>query len=112
MLTVEAIKALGANTDEGIARCMGNEGFYLRMVNLALDDKGYDALKKAVDEGDIKAGFEAAHALKGVLANLALTPLLEPAGKASDLMKAGSMEGCAELTDRLLEEREKFRALL
>ena len=111
-MKIDDLVAYGADVEDGLRRCMNNEDFYLRMVRLALDDQGYDALKKAVDEGDIKAGFEAAHALKGVLANLALTPLLEPAGKASDLMKAGSMEGCAELTDRLLEEREKFRALL
>ena len=41
MLTIENLKALGANTDEGLARCLGKEDFYLRMVGLALADDGF-----------------------------------------------------------------------
>ena len=112
MLTVEALSQLGANTQEGLARCMGSEDFYIRMVKMALADGGYEALKKAVDAGDAKAGFEAAHALKGVLANLALTPVLKPVSEATEILRTGSLEGCAALAEKVLEEKEKFCALL
>ena len=32
MLTIEKLRTFGADVDEGLARCMNNEGFYLRMV--------------------------------------------------------------------------------
>ena len=32
MITVDNLKKFGANTEEGIARCMGNEQFYLKLV--------------------------------------------------------------------------------
>ena len=41
MLTIDNLKSLGANTDEGLARCLGKEDFYLRMVSMALADNGF-----------------------------------------------------------------------
>ena len=38
MLTIEKLKAYGANVDEGLSRCMNNETFYLRLVNMAADN--------------------------------------------------------------------------
>ena len=75
MLTIQALKELGANTAEGLARCMNNEAFYLRLVGMLANDPPMDQLETAVRAGDLQAGFEAAHALKGVLSNLALTQI-------------------------------------
>ena len=73
MLTIEKLKAYGANVDEGLSRCMNNETFYLRLVNMAADDAGFERLRTALEKNDRKEGFEAAHALKGMLGNLAET---------------------------------------
>ena len=59
MITIDALKALGANTDEGLARCMNNEAFYLRMVGMALADEGYEKLDEAVRRGDLNEGCPA-----------------------------------------------------
>ena len=62
MLTVAALKEFGANTEEGLSRCMNNEAFYLRLVKMAAQESAnYEALGKALESGDMKAGFEAAH---------------------------------------------------
>ena len=39
MLTLESLRAWGADVDDGMKRCMNNEAFYLRLIvtgNLAL----------------------------------------------------------------------------
>ena len=72
MLTVDKLRAFGADVDDGLKRCMNNEAFYLRLVNMALDDPGVAHLQEAAEASDRKAAFEAAHALKGMLANLSL----------------------------------------
>ena len=77
-MTIDALNAYGADTSQGLQRCMNNESFYLRMVDMALRDKNFDALKAAIDSGDAHAGFEAAHALKGSIGNVALTPIFAP----------------------------------
>ena len=32
MITVEKLKQFGANTSEGLERCLNNEAFYLKLV--------------------------------------------------------------------------------
>lgn len=111
MLTTDKLRAYGANVDEGLARCMNNEAFYLRLVNMAVDDAGFARLQTAVEAGDSRESFEAAHALKGMLGNLALTPLSEPASEMTELLRAGREADCHDLYQTILEQREKLLAL-
>ena len=39
MLTIEKLKEFGANTEDGVGRCMGNESFYIMLVSSILNDK-------------------------------------------------------------------------
>ena len=87
MLTIEALKNYGANTDEGMARCFNNEAFYLRVVGMGLADANFDRLKDAMAAGDATAAFEAAHALKGSIGNLSLTPIYQPVSELTELLR-------------------------
>ncbi|MBQ6077954.1 MAG: Hpt domain-containing protein [Clostridia bacterium] len=87
MLTIESLRAYGANTEEGLARCLNNEAFYLRLVRMGAQDRNFMLLEEALDGGNTKAAFEAAHALKGVMANLSLTPILEPVAQITELLR-------------------------
>lgn len=89
MLTLDALKEYGANTAEGLGRCLNNEAFYFRLIGMALNDAGFDKLNAALDAGDTRAAFEAAHALKGVLGNLSLTPLYAPTAELTELLRSG-----------------------
>jgi len=112
MLTIDNLKALGANTDEGLARCLGKEDFYLRMVSMALSDEGFDRLRSAVENGDLKEGFERAHALKGVLSNVSLTSLAEPVAEITEELRAGKDIDYSGLLDRIDETLKKYRSIL
>ena len=46
MLTVENLKEFGANVEEGIARCMGLNDFYLKLVNMAVPDEQLNTLEE------------------------------------------------------------------
>ena len=37
MLTIDKLNEYGANTAEGVARCMGNEALYLRLASTVAD---------------------------------------------------------------------------
>ena len=87
MLTIEKLKELGANTDEGLTRCMNNEQFYFRLIGKAMSDNSFEKLKTAVETGDLDTAFELAHALKGVLGNLSLTPIYEPVSKLTEMLR-------------------------
>ena len=113
MLTLDALRRYGANTDEGMARCLNNEAFYLRMVGMLSSDTHAEALGQAVAAGDLQAAFEAAHALKGSLANLALTPALNAVNEVLEPLRRREERGdYAELTRRVSDEMDRLKALI
>mgnify|MGYP002858902939 CR=1 FL=1 len=112
MITIEALKNYGANTEEGLARCMNNEAFYLRMVGMGLADANFEKLPEAVAAGDAAAAFEAAHALKGIMGNLALTPLYTPISELTEVLRGKTELGdIGALMDEITEKLAKARAL-
>ena len=111
MLTVKSLREYGANVDEGLSRCLGKEDFYIRMVNIALQDEGFDRLRKAVNSGDMKAAFEAAHGLKGVLGNLALTPMYNPVSEMTELLRAGKEADYDSYLKIIFGEKEKLTSI-
>lgn len=113
MITLDALKLYGANTAEGMARCMNNESFYLRMVGMALADKSFDKLKAAMEAGDAQAAFAAAHSLKGAIGNVALTPIYSPVCELTELLrgKDATVPGAKALAEQILSAREKALSL-
>ena len=90
MLTIDSLKAFGANTDEGVARCFGKEDFYLRLAKMvvAQNQADFDKLSAAIGANDLGAAFDAAHSLKGVLGNLSLTPIYDPVSEITEELRA------------------------
>ena len=111
MLTVDTLCAFGADTEKGLGRCMNNEAFYLRLVGLAAKDGSYETLRAALDQGDLTAAFEAAHALKGVLGNLSLTPMYQVCSEMTELLRARTEMDYTLLLRELLTKRESLAAL-
>ena len=110
-MTLDDLIAYGANTEEGMQRCLDNEELYLRLVKSVAEDATFDALEAALRNNDLDAAFEAAHSLKGVLANLALTPLLAPVQEITELLRARTDMDYSPLLGSILEERDRFVAL-
>lgn len=112
MITVEGLKVYGANVDEGLARCMNNEAFYLKLVDKVLKDKGFEELRAAVEANDLDAAFEAAHKLKGVLANLALTPVCEPVNEMVELLRNRSEADYTQYLEKIEEKKRLLENML
>ena len=112
MLTIDALKELGADTKDGMARCLNREDFYLRMVRMGLKSDGFEALANAVKAGNLDAAFEAAHALKGVMANLSLTPISDDVSEITELLRSRTQMDYGPLVDKILKKRDQFAALL
>ncbi len=111
MLTLDSLRAFGANVDEGLNRCMNNEAFYLRLVGMAVQSTDLDDLQAALQREDYKAAFESAHKLKGVLANLSLTPVCEPVSRLTDLLRAQTPVDCQADLDESLARMAELKAL-
>ena len=112
MLTIDALRAYGADVDDGLRRCMNTEGFYLKLVEKAAADPSFDQLIEAVEGGDLGRGFELAHALKGVTANLSLTPVETPIREITELLRARTDMDYSALIAEILARNEELQALL
>lgn len=75
MLTIEALKAYGADTKAGLSRCLNNERFYLGLVEMLLNDERFEVLGRAVKNMDAGHALHAAYALSDTASGLALNPL-------------------------------------
>ena len=87
MLTIEKLREYGADVDDGLARCMNMEEFYLTLVGKVPEDHRLGLLEQQIEEGALDKAFETAHALKGMYANLSLTPLTKPVSEMTELLR-------------------------
>ena len=111
-MTLDMLKAFGADVTEGMNRCMDNEEFYLRLIKAAMEDGAFEALGGALSASDTEKAFEEAHKLKGVLGNLSLTPIYEPLAELTELLRhktPGDYEG---LYGAAMEKKNELKALL
>lgn len=111
MLSLDSLRAYGADVDSGLARCMNDEGFYLSLVAMTPADEGFGKLKEALDAGDLGVAFEAAHKLKGAMTNLALTPISEPVVEITELLRSRTEMDYSPLMDRILSARDELTRL-
>ena len=111
MITIEKLNSFGADTAEGLGRCYGNEALYLRLVNMIPAEGNFDVLEEALGAGDLDKAFEAAHALKGVLGNLSLTPMYQICSEITELLRARTETGCAALLAELLRQRDELSVM-
>ena len=112
MLTIENLRAWGANVDEGLMRCLNNEAFYLRLVNKAIQDITFDQLKEACEAENLDNAFDAAHSLKGMMANLALTPICRPIEQITELLRSRTATDYSGLLEEIISQRNKLIELL
>ena len=95
MITLEQLRAWGADTDEALPRCLNNEGFYLKLVCRAVEEPAFDQ----------------AHALKGVTGNLALTPIDKPVREMTEHLRARREMDYQPLLSEILARRASLQAL-
>ena len=108
MITIEELKALGADTDTGLSRCVGNEALYLKLVGMGLGDAKFEELDAALNAGDLDKAFELCHALKGVIGNLAISPLYEALSDMTEKLRSREEADYQFLYSKVIEIRSKF----
>ncbi len=111
MLTVEKLKEFGVDTDEGLNRCMNMEAFYFKMIKMGLANEYFDKLEGELKNADIAAAFESAHALKGVVGNLAISPIYKPLSDITEKLRAKESADYVALYAPVKELRDKLLAL-
>ncbi len=112
MITLDTLKEYGADTEDALARCMNNADFYVMLVGKSLDDANFAKLRQEIEAKNYDEAFSAAHALKGVVTNLSLTPLAEPVIEITESLRAkDTAKDYGPLLDKMDEQLAKLKAL-
>ncbi len=111
-ITIEQLNDFGVNTKEGLTRCMNNKNFYFKMLKMGLSNDSFEKLGKALEDKNNEDAFEAAHALKGVLGNLAVTPIYTPLAEMTEMLRANKSADYVEMYKPILDLRNQLLALI
>lgn len=108
MSLIEELKSLGADTDDAIARFMGNSALYERMLKKLPKVIEEAPVMQYVESGDIDTALANAHTLKGVVGNLSITPLYNNYTEIVTLFRENSPEKAKELLTDTIKIQDDF----
>ena len=106
------LEAAGFDVEEGMARLLNDEGLYVEMMGIFLEDENYAGLKTALDAGDVETAYRCAHTLKGVASNLSITSLYDAVLPLVELLRTGSMDGADAMYAELSAVYEKVCSVI
>ena len=102
----------GADTDGAMERFLDDAELYEQCLQLFVDDKNFAQLASALADAEYGKAFDAVHALKGVSANLGLTPAYQAVCELVEALRANRYERLEELHAAIEAQRKKIQTLL
>lgn len=108
----EKLEAYGVDVPVTMERLGNSEDLYLTCLDLFLNDGNMEELGKALEQGDLTQGFKAAHALKGVAANLGLQPYYEKICRIVEPLRSADVQADYKtMYEEIFQEEQKVKAL-
>lgn len=102
----------GCDVASALPRFLDDKSMYVMFVKQVVDEPAFPLLGQAIASGDVKAAFEKAHELKGVVANMSLTPLFNRVVLIVEPLRAGKWTDVTENYALLQKEWGEFKALV
>lgn len=109
---LDKLSASGVDVSGTMDRFMNNEDLYKRILKKFLSDTSFADATKAKEEGRDEDAQMYIHTLKGVSANLGLTPIFSITDEMMQHFRDDNLEAAYGLFDSLKEAYNKFVALI
>lgn len=108
----EIFENYGADYNTTMTRFMGDEKMYMKFLDMFFKDENLLKMGQALEEGALTAAFEAAHTLKGVAANMGLSPLYQTVCDIVEPLRAGEpRQDYSMLYQRIQDEFHRVEVL-
>jgi chemotaxis protein histidine kinase CheA len=108
----ERLTAWGCDVEGARERFLMDDELYVDCLKIFEGDECFRSLPRSLEKGDYAAAFDQAHTLKGVSANLGLTPLTAALSRLVEDLRAKRCAGTAEQCRAVLVERQRLSDLL
>ncbi|MEG1887213.1 MAG: Hpt domain-containing protein [Oscillospiraceae bacterium] len=102
----------GCNIEIAMERFLNDEDLYTVCLNEVIRDTAFEDLGKAISDKDVSAAFECAHTLKGVLANMELTPMLTYIDEILQPLRNGRMDNLNSIYGELMKAKDKLSNII
>lgn len=97
----QALVRAGIDVDAALARMMGSEALFMRLIRKFPDDENHAQLCAAMERGDAQAALSASHTLKGVCGNLSMTGLFGLFERQVAALRAGDVAQAQALMEQI-----------
>lgn len=108
----EHMDTYGADTTATMERFLDDEDMYLKCLHIFSTDSGFADLAAALEKKNYTAAFESAHMLKGVAANLGLTPLYDKICILVEALRRQDYAHTAQQYQNICTEKEQMIKML
>ncbi len=102
----------GCDVEGAMNRFLEDEELYLTCLETVITDEAFDKLGTALTERQEQEAFDSAHTLKGVFANLGLTPMFEIVVDIVEPLRNGKCEGLQDDYRKLLDANQYLKQVL
>lgn len=110
---IDKLTDYGCKVNEAMGRFLNNEDFYGKCFTKYVNDESFEEFGEAIKAGDVKAAFGAAHDLKGISANMGITPVYDLVISIVEEFRAGRMPDHALTTwEEIMAVREKLKKII
>lgn len=108
----QKLEEWGCDVEGALERFLEDEELYMTCLETVISDSAFEKLGVALEEQKVAEAFDYAHTLKGVFANLGLTPMFTIVEKIVEPLRSGSAENLQETYKSLLEANEHLKLIL
>ena len=108
----KALEAWGCDVAGALERFIDDEDLYMTCLETVITDSNFDKLGVALEEGHVLNAFESSHTLKGVFANLGLTPMFFIVETIVEPLRSGSAANLESAYEELLEANAHLKQIL
>ncbi len=109
---LQKMEEMGCDIKGALARFLDDKDLYTTCLVKVIEDPAFDKLGTALTNEDAEEGFTQAHTLKGVIANMGITPIYNIVVEIVEPLRAGNATGLMEAYERLMAEKEIFAKLI
>lgn len=109
---MEELRTWGCDVEGAMERFLEDEELYYSCLKMVSEDAALEKLAEQLKAGEAEAAFDSAHTLKGVIANVGLTPMFDIIVRLVEPLRAGQIENLLPVYEELMQANDYLKKLL
>lgn len=109
---IQALEDWGCDVEGALDRFLDDKELYMTCLKTVISDHNFQKLGVALEERMVSEAFDYAHTLKGVFANLGLTPMFVIVEQIVEPLRSGTSDNLGETYATLLASNEQLKSIL